>query len=1298
MIVIKLTGIQVEAMMDTGSNVTTISEDLFVEQFRERLCLCPNDMFFKLRGVSGEELPMLGYVIADLEVGEETVLEAVIMVVKNPITPFLVGMNVLTRLKSPPFPLGPRPATSFQIRSPPIQEIVPPHTVLHVIATAGPSDISLPVLVEAPEDSLDGLCPLPIFSSITSGKIRVPIANLTDQSLIIPAKSIIGVAHVAAAEHVQIIQGQPEQAETEPDWTRLEINPDLEPGQKAQLDALLKKYQHCFAWSDMDFGFTNKVQHRIHLIDDTPQARPFRRIPPSALTEVKAHIDDLLDKGVIEPSASEYAAPIVVVRKKSGEIRLCCDYRALNAVTRRDSFPLPRIDDCLDALGGSSFFSTLDLKSGYHQVPVAPEDQHKTAFICPFGLYQWRRLPFGLSGAPMTFQRVMNQIMSDLIFKLVLVYLDDLLVFSSSFERHLHALEQVLGKIAEEGLKINPEKCQFAQSKVSFLGHQVSTAGIGPDPAKIDAVLNFPVPKTAKDVRSFVGLASYYRRFVKNFSKKAAPLNQLLPQVHERDSTDRQKGERKPLLELWTPECRAAFQQLKAELCSSEVLAHPNFNEEFIVDLDASNLGLGAVLSQKQPDGRTKVIAYASRSLRKSEKNMDNYSSQKLELCALRWAVCEKFRPYLLGHKFIAYTDNNPLAHISTAKFGAVEQRWVADLSPFDMTVKYRPGRVNRNADTLSRYPVEPPGKDEEKVHAVSQVKATLPCTSYPPPLSLVPPEIPMVCAPVRAVTVPQVEMLDPTEVATSQKSDPDIGPIYATLKNPKQKFSQKDWSSSAKALYRVRATLFWDGDVLKRRRKSADGVQHELVVLPKTHRQTAIELAHDRTGHQGSERTEALLRLRCYWPHMEVDVAQHIKTCRGCQISKRPSNPIYRQPGHLTAREPLEVVAMDFLTLDKAANGTENVLVFTDVFTKFAVAIATKDQTAATVVHHLMTAWIPHYGVPLRLHSDRGKSFEAAILTKLCSAYNIKQSRTTPRHPSGNGQVERFNRTLINLLRSLEEEEKCQWPRYLAEATFFYNSTPHATTGQSPYTMLFGRQPRLPLDIFLNSDLQPSSTAEDKLKSHLERLEVLRQVARDRTEKRHAAEDTNRPVKTRVTPLQPGDKVLLADHPLGRHKLANCYKDVIYTVVGTPETTGHGYFTITGPDGKQRNVTDGEIRLYLERPSQIPIAQKPLPPKQVPSTDSSVETDGYHYYTYLSQPVQNVTFPNPAPTPPVSTTHSVMRPPVSTTRPVMRPPVCRTVTLPRQIPNPPAANQTLPVIRRSQRARREPNRLIDNM
>ncbi|KAL7852922.1 hypothetical protein SRHO_G00187070 [Serrasalmus rhombeus] len=377
---------------------------------------------------------------------------------------------------------------------------------------------------------------------------------------------------------------------------------------------------------------------------------------------------------------------------------------ALNAKTRRDAYPLPRIEESLDALVGAKWFSTLDLASGYNQVPVAEKDKFKTAFCTPFGLFEFNRMPFGLCNAPATFQRLMERMFGDCRYQSVLLYLDDVIVFSANVEQHLERLGEVFSRLQKQGLKVKLSKCHFFQRQVNYLGHVVSREGVATDPAKIEVVKKWKRPSHLAELRSFLGFASYYRRFVEGFSKLAAPLHQLVGKI----GGARRKGKTLPisLAAFWDEVCEQAFQSLKERLTSAPVLAYADFSKPFVVEVDASHGGLGAVLSQEH-DGKVRPIAFASRGLRPAERNMDNYSSMKLELLAVKWAVTEKFREYLLGNKFTILTDNNPLSHLQTAKLGATEQRWAAQLAAFNFTIKYRPGKSNQNADALSRQYVE---------------------------------------------------------------------------------------------------------------------------------------------------------------------------------------------------------------------------------------------------------------------------------------------------------------------------------------------------------------------------------------------------------------------------------------------------------------------------------------------------------------------------------------------------------------------------------------------------------------
>ncbi len=377
------------------------------------------------------------------------------------------------------------------------------------------------------------------------------------------------------------------------------------------------------------------------------------------MEEVRDHIQKLLKQRVIRKSISPYAAPVVLVRKRDGGLRLCVDYRQLNSHTVKDAYPLPRIEEALEAIGNSKFFSSIDLAQGYYQVAVDEADIHKTAFrVGTGGLYEYLRMPFGLCNSPGTFQRLMEACLGEANFDLLLIYLDDILVFASSIEEHIKRLEYVFCRLKEHGLKMKPTKCHFFQREVKFLGHVVSENGIFTDPDKTKTVKEWPRPQTERQLRQFLGLAGYYRRFVKGFSQIAAPLHSLLTKQDrtKRKSTRSEKALNSLLEGRWTSDCSKAFEKLKKCLVSSPILGYPDFKKPFIVETDASFNGLGAVLSQDQSNGRV-VIAYASRSLRPSEKNMENYSSMKLEMLALKWAVTEKLRDYLLGGKFIVYTD-----------------------------------------------------------------------------------------------------------------------------------------------------------------------------------------------------------------------------------------------------------------------------------------------------------------------------------------------------------------------------------------------------------------------------------------------------------------------------------------------------------------------------------------------------------------------------------------------------------------------------------------------------------------
>ena len=451
-----------------------------------------------------------------------------------------------------------------------------------------------------------------------------------------------------------------------------------------ELKQLLYKYKNVFASSLEELGRTQLIKHSINTGNNPPVClRPYRTSPRNR-TEIDRQVNELLTHDLIQPSTSAYASPVVLVQKPDKSFRFCVDYRALNKQVAPDRFPLPLVSDVLDSLSGTAFFTTLDLRSGFWQIPLTEDARSKTAFITHSGLYEWKTLPFGLNNSSSTFQRLMTHLLTGIQYKYALTYIDDVLVYSKSFEDHLVHLEEVFKRFQEANLKLKPSKCYFAKTELDFLGHVVSRNGVRPNENKVKAVKDFPVPKNVKQVRSFLGLSGYYRKFVKDYAKIASPLFKLT-----------KKSEKF----VWTEPCQEAFDKLKRALVSSPVLAYPDFSKTFHVFTDASNDAIGMTLSQYH-ENRERVIAYAGRDLNSAEKN---YSTTEKEALACVQAV-KHFQPYLYGNHFVIHTDHKSLKWLMSLKDPTGRlARWSLLLQQYDFEIKHRAGKANANADALSR-------------------------------------------------------------------------------------------------------------------------------------------------------------------------------------------------------------------------------------------------------------------------------------------------------------------------------------------------------------------------------------------------------------------------------------------------------------------------------------------------------------------------------------------------------------------------------------------------------------------
>ncbi|CAH8628181.1 unnamed protein product [Schistosoma guineensis] len=781
-----------------------------------------------------------------------------------------------------------------------------------------------------------------------------------------------------------------------------------EKDRRATID-VLQRFSTVFS-ENISGNRTTIVQHSIVTGDHMPLRQPPRRVPVHYQPHLESMIKDMLEKKIIVPSSSPWASPIVLVKKKDSSLRLCVDYRRLNAITKRDSFPLPRIDATLDAMKGARWFSTLDLASGYWQVEVRPQDRKKTAFVVPNGLYEFQVMPFGLTNAPATFQRLMQTVLQGLVPHQCLIYLDDIIIYGNTPEQHNANLKAVLQRIKQHNLKVKPSKCRLLQKEVLFLGHRITEDGVATDKEKTRVIVNWPQPKSPEDVRSFLGLASYYRRFVRDFASLAAPLHRL---TH--------KGRKF----LWTSECQQAFDALKARLTSPPILAFPDTSAdggEFILDTDASSSAIGAVLSQVARDGHERVIAYASRRLDKTEAR---YSTTRREMLALV-KFLQHFRHYLLGKPFRVRTDHRALQWLRSFREpeGQVA-RWQERLQEFDFTCEYRPGNRHANADALSRIP--------QTTDIINAILSTAPETDWP----------------------------------SLQAADPDLQIVYQRQLHGNSKPSMrelKDQSVTTRRICTKWGNFKLYGDTLFLMNES----KQPLLIVPRVKVESIVEQVHRELGHAGERRTEHAVRQRFWWPSIHEDVAQFCKNCNTCCRFKSPQQTPRAPMTPMVTTGPHQRVGIDIMgPLTTTKNGNRYILVMVDYFTKWCEAVPLPQQDAPTVARAFIDHWVSRYGAPVSLHSDQGPAFESHLITEICRLLGIKKTHTTAYHPEGNGLVERTNRTIKAILQSFVSRSSPElWDEVLPQCLLAYRTSVHGSTGFSPAILLFGHELRLPVEI----------------------------------------------------------------------------------------------------------------------------------------------------------------------------------------------------------------------------------------
>ncbi|CAF4895233.1 unnamed protein product [Pieris macdunnoughi] len=793
---------------------------------------------------------------------------------------------------------------------------------------------------------------------------------------------------------------------------------------------LLKTFSDMFATHDGDLGRTGVVKHRIETGTEAPiRLRP-RRVPVAYEKNIDKMIAEMSNHNVIEASSSPWCSPVVLVKKKDNSLRFCVDYRRLNDITKKDSYPLPRIDDTLDTLSGAKWFTTLDLKSGYWQVEIDSSHKEKTAFSTGKGLWQFKVMPFGLCNAPATFERLMEKVLSGLIGEACLVYFDDVVIIGKDFDDHIRNLQRVLSRLHKANLKLSAKKCLFFKRAVSYLGHIISEDGVRTDPEKIVAVKDWPVPKDKTEVRAFLGLCSYYRRFVRNFADIAKPLHRLTEQ--KRKFT-------------WDGECEDAFNELKNRLCETPILGYPDQDGEYVVDTDASGIGIGGVLSQVKGE-HEQVIAYFSKSLSKPERN---YCVTRRELLAVVKTL-QHFSKYLLGRKFRLRTDHAALKWLLQFKNpeGQVA-RWIEQLQEYDFATEHRKGRAHGNADALSRRPCE-----EDCKH----------CTRHEG-------------REVAHVRILRTDTISPDWcgklIQEEQQQDSDIKPILDWMKSSAIKPRWNDVASTStttKSYWAQWDSLVLHNGVLCRKWENTRGdASHLQLVVPRSKVRNILEMFHDGSsgGHLGVKRTLLKIKERFYWIHCREDVEDWIRKCKACAAVKGPQTRTRAGMKQYNVGAPWERIAVDIAgPFPLTEKGNKYIMVVMDYFTKWPEVFAIPNQEAVTVAEILVNDVFSRFGVPLEIHSDQGRNFESLLFQEVCRLMGIHKTRTTPYHPQSDGMVERFNQTLERHLAKLVDSHQKDWDKYIPLFLMSYRSAVHETTNVTPALAMFGRQLRLPADI----------------------------------------------------------------------------------------------------------------------------------------------------------------------------------------------------------------------------------------
>ena len=856
-----------------------------------------------------------------------------------------------------------------------------------------------------------------------------------------------------------------------------------------------------------------------------PSGRYGPRMTHEDTEEAGKMIKELLEKGFIRPSRSPWGAPMFLVSKPDGGKRMVIDYRALNASTVRNRYPLPRVDELFDQLQGARYFSKIDLRTGYWQIRMAADAVEKTAFTSRHGHFEWLVLPMGLTNAPAEFMALMERTFEAELNKFILVFLDDILIYSKTLAEHESHLRAALDRLRAQGLHAKISKCSFFRQEVEFLGHYVGRAGVRMVEGKVEAVRAWPTPTKQKDVEQFIGLAGYYRRFIANFSKIASPLTELCGTLKKaRGGAQKRDPPKKEF--KWGEEQQSAFERLKEAVSGAPCLAMPDPAREFIVHTDASGYATGAVLMQQFDDG-LRPIAFLSKKMKPAERNYPIYEQELLAILnALR-----AWRHYLGGRHFTVWTDHQSLQYVESSAMATPRQvRWATWLSEFDFSIKYAPGDKNVVADGLSRAAAG--GAPEADTEEIDEERLLIGALSEMAPI--------------------------PVRVRQAAADDANYQIILA----------RDDEYLSARKLGKARGLLYRNLGV-------PNGGQ---LVVPENAglRAWMLGWAHDALegGHRGGARMHEWLKSRVWWPKMAEDAQRYANGCEMCQRGKPDQRGRQGLPLSIATPERAgDIICMDFVgPFPRAAGGYTHALVIIDKLTRYVVYVPLgENATAQQVFGALDQRWLAMFGVPRAIISDRDTRFTSHFWEDLWEGFRTELKRSTAFHPQTDGSTERANRVLVEALRAYVNARGDNWATLLPQLQRATNASVCASTGYTPDFMMFGREMRSGLDADLEADGVAARGRYPGAQQIHEQRAKAEADAREQIEKAQAKQRADAAKGRRAPDIKVGDKVWLSNRNLrnvGAQRGARKLEPLYYGPYAVVEMRGTNAARLQLPDG----------------------------------------------------------------------------------------------------------------------------------